>query len=129
MRAKPSFFISVLAQGSAHRFRESSIEHAVPEPSGDAKALFDPTGAVVVQVIFLHPPEEGEPGIRKMQRVVQPLFADVALYHTGEYDRCGIDGKQKADRHCNEKQRQNVFQLTADVPSIEWPHVMIPVER
>src|SRR6202051_3821918 len=100
MRAKPSYFISILAQRSAHRFRESSIEHAVPEPSGDAKALVDPTGAVVVQVIFFHPPEEGEPGIRKMQRVVQPLFADVALYHTGEYDRRGIDGKQKADRHC-----------------------------
>src|SRR6266850_590017 len=30
MRAKPSYFISVFAQGSAHRFRESSIEHAVP---------------------------------------------------------------------------------------------------
>jgi hypothetical protein len=64
-----------------------------------------------------------------MQRIVQPLFANVALYDTGEYDRRGIDGKQKADRHRNEKQRQNVLQLTADVASIEWPLVMIPVER
>jgi hypothetical protein len=128
MRAKPSSFISVLAQRSAHRFRESSIEHAVPEPSGDAKALVDPTGAVVVQVISLHPPEEGESGIRKMQRVVQPLFADVALYHTSQYDGRGIDGKQKADGSGNEKQRQNVLQFAADVTSIEWPLVMIPVE-
>jgi hypothetical protein len=83
MRANPSYFISILAQGSAHRFREPTIEYAVPETTGDAIALVDPTGAVVVQVIFLHPPKEGEPGIRKMQRVVKPLFADVALYHTG----------------------------------------------
>src|SRR6266446_1831529 len=129
MRAKPSYFISVFAQGSAHRFRESSIEHAVPETSSDAKALFDPTGAVVVQVVFLHPPKQGEPGIRKMQRIVQPLFADVALYDTGEYDGRGIDGKQKADGHCNEEQRQNVFKLAADMHSIERPHVMFPVER
>src|SRR6266853_746715 len=127
MRAKPSYFISVFAQGSAHRLRESCIEHAVPEPSCDAKALVDPTGAVVVQVIFLHPPKEREPGIRKMQRVMQPLFADVALYDTGEYDGRGIDGKQKADGRCNEKQRQNVFKLAADVPSIGRPHVMLPV--
>jgi hypothetical protein len=46
MSAKPSYFISVVAQGSTDRFREWSIEHADPEPSGDAKALVDPTGAV-----------------------------------------------------------------------------------
>ena len=129
MRAKPSYFISVLAQGSAHRFREASIEHAVPETSGDAKALVDSTGAVMVQVIFLYPPKEGESGIRKMQSVVQPLFADVALYDTGEYDGRGIDGKQKADGRGNEKQRKNVVKLAADVHSIERPQVMIPVER
>src|SRR5258708_20072472 len=129
MRAKASYFISVLAQRSAHRFRESSIEHAVPEPSGNPKALVDPPRAVVVQVIFLHPPKQGEPGIRKMQRVVQPLFADVALYHTGEYGLRAVDGKQKTDRSRNEKQRQNVLQLTADVVSVEWVLVMVPVER
>src|SRR5260370_32005336 len=63
-----------------------------------------------------------------MQRIVQPLFADVALYDTGEHDGRGIDGKQKADGRCNENQRQNVLQLPANVLSIEWPHVMIPVE-
>src|SRR6266852_5513081 len=129
MRVKPSFFISVFAQGAAHGFRESSIEHAVPETGGDAVASVDPTGTVVVQVIFFHPPKEGEPGIRKVQRVVQPFFADVALYDIGEHNGRSIDWKQKADGRCNEKQRQNVLQLTADVPSIEWPHVMIPVER
>src|SRR5260370_37724094 len=84
MRANPSYFISVLAQGSAHRFRESSLEHAVPEPSGDAKALVDPTGAVVVQATFLHPSTEGDASIRKMRRLVQPLFASVALYDPSE---------------------------------------------
>src|SRR5260370_31075192 len=74
MRAKPSFFISVLAQGSAHSFRESGIENAVPEACGDAIAFVDPSRAVMVQVVFLHPSKEGEPGIREVHRVVQPLF-------------------------------------------------------
>src|ERR1700739_4868516 len=52
MRAKPSFFISVLAQGAAHRFRESRLEHAVPETGGDTVSLVDPSRAVVVQMIF-----------------------------------------------------------------------------
>src|SRR6266851_1653528 len=109
MRAKPSFFISVLAQGAAHRFRESGIENAVPEACGDAIAFVDPTGAVMVQVVFLHPSKEGEPGIREVQRVVQPLFAGIALYCAGEHDGRRINGKQKADGSCDKKQRQNVF--------------------
>src|SRR5260370_19991435 len=64
-----------------------------------------------------------------MQRVVQPLFADVALYDAGEYDGRGIDGKQKANGCGNEKQRQNVLELAADMHSIERPHVMFPMER
>src|SRR5882762_10331704 len=128
MRAKPSFFISVLAQGAAHSFRESSIEHAVPETGGDAEASVDPTGTVVVQVIFLHPPKEGELGIRKVQRVVQPFFVDVALDDAGEQDGRGVDRKQKAGRRSDKKQRQNVLQFAADVHSVEWAHVMIPVE-
>src|ERR1700693_5413101 len=64
-----------------------------------------------------------------MQRIVQPLFADVAQYDAGKHDGQGIDGKQKADGRGHEKQRQNVLQLTADVTSIEGPLVMIPVER
>jgi hypothetical protein len=79
-------------------------------------------------MIFLHPPEEGKPGIGKVQRVVQPFFADVALYDTGEYDRRGMHGKNKADRGRDKKQRKNVLQFSADVLSIEWAHMMIPVE-
>src|SRR5258707_15717317 len=109
MRAKPSFFISVLAQGAPHRLWESSIEHAVPETCGDAVSLVDPSRAVVVQMIFFHPPEERKPGIGKVQRVVQPLFAGIALYCAGEHDRRRINGKQKADGSCNKKERPNVF--------------------
>ncbi len=109
VRAKPSFFISVLAQGAAHRFRESRVEHAVPETCGDAVSLVDPSRAVVVQMIFFHPPKKGEPGIGKVQRVVQPLFAGIALYCAGEHDWRRINGKQKADGRCDKKQRQNVF--------------------
>ena len=109
MRAKPSFFISVLAQRSAHSFRESRIKYAVPETSGDAIALVNPAGTVVVQVILLHPSKKEEPGIGEVQRVMQPLFAGVALYRAGEYDRRGIDRKQKAEGRCNKKQRQMSF--------------------
>src|SRR5713226_753488 len=84
MRAKPSFFTSVLAQGAAHRFRESRVEHAVPETCGDAVSLVDPSWAVVVQMIFFHPQEERKPGIGKVQRVVQPLFGDVTLHDAGK---------------------------------------------
>src|SRR5260370_18097398 len=109
MRANPSFFISVLAQGAAHRFRESRVEHAVPETCGDAVSLVDPSRAVVVQMIFFHPPEERKPGIGKVQRVVQPLFAGIALYCAGEHDRRRISGKQKANGSCDQKKRQNDF--------------------
>src|SRR6266481_823610 len=109
MRAKPSFFISVLAQGAAHRFRESRVEHAVPEACGDAVSLVDPSRAVVVQMIFFHSPEERNPGIGKVQRVVQPLFAGIAMYCAGEHDGRRINGKQKADGSCDKKQRQDVF--------------------
>ena len=129
MRAKPSFFISVLAQGSAHSFQESGIENGVPETRGDAVSLVDPSGAVVVKMIFFHPPEERKPGIGKVQRVVQPLFASIALYCAGEHHRRGINGKQKADGSCDNKQRQNVFQSATDVTSIEWTRMVIPMER
>src|SRR5260370_5179116 len=49
IRAQPSFFISVLAQGTAHSFGESRLEHAVPETRGDAVAFVDSARAVVVQ--------------------------------------------------------------------------------
>jgi len=129
MRAKFSCFMSILAQRAAYRLWESSIEHAVPETSGDAVAFVDPTGTVVVQVVFLQAPKEGEPGIRKVQRVVQPFFADVALHNTCKHDGRGVNRKQKTDRGCDEKQRKYVPQFTADVPSIERPHMVIPVER
>ena len=83
----------------------------------------------MVQVIFLDAPKERESGIREVQRVVQPFFADIALYNPGEQDGQRVNRKEEADRDGDEKQRQNVFQFTADVPAVEWPHVMIPVER
>src|SRR5260370_40921900 len=64
-----------------------------------------------------------------MQCVVQPLFGDIALHDAREQDWRGVNRKEKTGRGCEKKQRQNIFQLAADVPSIEWPHVMIPVER
>src|ERR1700730_10532792 len=64
-----------------------------------------------------------------MQRVVQPFFGDIALYDAGEQDGRGVKRKEKTSRGSEKKQRQNIFQLTADVPAVEWPHVMIRVKR
>src|SRR5258708_19806861 len=64
-----------------------------------------------------------------MQGVVQPLFGDVALYDAGEQDGRGANREEKTGRGGEKKQRQNIFQLAADVPSVEWPHVMIRVKR
>src|ERR1700731_3781454 len=64
-----------------------------------------------------------------MQRVVQPFFGDIALYDAGEQDGRGVKRKEKTSRGGEKKQRQNIFQLAADVPSIEWPRGMIRVKR
>src|SRR5258708_39942602 len=64
-----------------------------------------------------------------MQGVVQPLFGDVSLYDAGEQDGRGANREEKTGRGGEKKQRQNIFQLAADVLPIEWPHVMIRVKR
>src|ERR1700723_86765 len=126
MRAYPSFFISVLAQGPSDGVGESSIEYAIPESRGDAIAFVDPAGTVMVQVVFLQAPEQGKSGIREMQGVVQPLFRDVALHNAGEHHGRGVNGKQKAGWGRNEKERQNVLQFAANVAAIKGALVMIP---
>jgi len=47
----------------------------------------------------------------------------------GEEHGRRVNWEQKADRGRSEERRQNVFPFTADVAFIEWPHVVIPVER
>src|SRR5580704_4585691 len=108
MRANPSFFISVLAQRALYSVREPSIENAIPESCGDPIAFVDPAGTVMVQVVFFQAPEQRTSGIREMQRVVQPLFRDIALHDPGEQHGRGVSRKQKADGSRNKKQRQNV---------------------
>jgi hypothetical protein len=54
-------------------------------------------GAVMIQVILLHAAKKGESGIREVQSVVQPLFADVALYYSGEQDGHCVNRKEEAD--------------------------------
>src|SRR6516165_7155262 len=60
---------------------------------------------------------------------MQPLFRNVALNSARQHDWCGVQGKEKANRGRHEKERQKVFQFSADVAAIEWPLMMIPVKR
>src|SRR5258708_28666299 len=129
MTAYPSFFISVLVQRTADGLRKASIEDAVPKTSGDAKTFVNSARAVMVKVIFLDAPEKRKPRIREVQRVVQPFFSDIALHNAGEHDRRGINREEKAYRGRNKKQRQNIFQFTANVTAIKRSLVMIPMER
>jgi len=64
-----------------------------------------------------------------LQRVVQPLFRDIALHDAGEERGHGVSGEQKTDGGRNEKERQNVLQFAADVAPVKWALVMIPMER
>ena len=83
----------------------------------------------MVQVIFLYAPKEGECRIGKVQREVQPFFGHVALYYASEQNGQRANWKEEADRGGDEKQWQNVFQFTANVSAVEWPLVVIPMER
>src|SRR5262249_8776342 len=121
--------ISVPEEGTAHGSWKSRIKHAVAKTSGDAIALVHAAWTVMVQMIFLHAPKEGESRIGEVQRVVQPFFGHVALHHASEQDGHRVNRKEKTDGSGDKKQRENVFQFTADVPSVERPHVMIPMER
>jgi hypothetical protein len=67
--------------------------------------------------MFLQTPKEGKPAIREMQGVVQPFFGDITLDDAGKQYGCGVHGKESTDRPCEEKQRQDVFQLLICLPS------------
>ena len=79
-------------------------------------------------MVLLHSPKEGEPGIREMQSVVQPLFGDITFDDACKQYGHGVNGKESTDRPCEEKQRQNVLPFPADMFSIERPQGMIPVK-
>jgi len=79
-------------------------------------------------MVLLHSPKEGEPGIREMQSVVQPLFGDITFDDACKQYRHGVNGKESTDRPCEEKQSQSVLQFPADMFSIERPQGMIPVK-
>ena len=83
----------------------------------------------MIQVPFLYTPKERKPGIQEVQRVVHPLFGDIALHGACEQPGSDVDGKKKTDWPRDEEQRKKILQFTANVISAEWPQVMIPVQR
>lgn len=83
----------------------------------------------MIQVISLKAAEEAVSGLSKMQEIVCPLFADVALYDTREQNWESVHGKQETEGCGHEKERKDVLQLTADVPAVKRSLMMFPMKR
>ena len=105
------------------------MENKIPNPTGDPVTLFDSARAVMIQMIPAQMPQVGIARLSEMEVVVGPLFADVALHHTGKQSRRRIDREQEADRRGDEEERQDVLQFATDVPAVEGPLMMLPMKR
>jgi hypothetical protein len=83
----------------------------------------------MVQMISLEMPEERNSGLSEMQKIMQPLFADIAFDDTCKEGRECVRGKEEAARRGHKKERQDILQFTADVPAVKRPFMVFPVKR
>ena len=104
------------------------MEYKVPNPAGDPIALFHPAWAVMIQMVALELLEIAIAKLAEMQEIVNPLFADVALHDTRKQGGQSIHGEQEAQRRGHEKERQNILQLTTDVPAVKRSFMMFPMK-
>ncbi len=65
----------------------------------------------------------------EVQKIVQPLFSNIALHHACKQSREGVHGKQKTEWRGDEKQRQDILQLTTDVPAVKRSLMVFPMKR
>jgi len=105
------------------------MEYDVPDPAGDPVTIFDAARAVVVQVISLEMPEEAIARLSEMQEIVGPLFSDITLHHTRKQSREGVHGKQETEWRGYEKEWQDIFELTTNMPAVKRSLMVFPVKR
>jgi len=67
--------------------------------------------------------------LSEMQEIVEPLFADIALHNARKQGGQGIYGEQKTQgrRHC--KERQDIPQLTTNMPAVKRSLMVFPMKR
>lgn len=105
------------------------MKYEVPDPAGDSVALFHPARAVVVQVISLEMPEEAIARLSEMQEIVGPLFSDIALHDTREQSGQRVNRKEEAERRGYEKEGQDIFDFTTNMPAVKRSLMVFPMKR
>jgi hypothetical protein len=105
------------------------MEYEVPDPAGDSVTLFHPARAVVVQVISLEMPEEAIARLSEMQEIVGPLFSDITLHHTRKQGWEGVHRKQETEGRGYEKEGQDIFEFTTNMPAVKRSLMVFPVKR
>jgi len=67
--------------------------------------------------------------LSEMQKIVEPLFADIALHNARKQGGQGIYGEQKTQgrRHC--KERQDIPQLPTNMPAVKRSLMVFPMKR
>jgi hypothetical protein len=105
------------------------MEYKVPNPAGDPVTLFHPARAVMIQMISLEMPEVAIARLSEMQEVVEPFFADIALHDTRKQGGQSIYGEQETQGRGHGKERQDIPQLTTDVPAVKRSLMVFPMKR
>jgi hypothetical protein len=104
------------------------MEYKVPNPAGDPVTLFHPAGAVMIQMVPLEMPEVAIAKRSEMQEIVEPLFADIALHDTRKQGGQGIYGEQETQGRGHGKERQDILQLTTDMPAVKRSLMVFPMK-
>src|SRR5258708_6971605 len=104
--------------------RIPGLEYNIPNPAADSVAHFYSTGTMMIQMISLEITEERNPGLSEVQEIVEPLFPDIALYNTREQARQGVNRKQETQGRGHRKERQDIPQLTTDMPTVKRPFMV-----
>jgi hypothetical protein len=83
----------------------------------------------MIQMVSLEMPEVAIPGLSEMKEIMEPLFADITLHDTREQARQSDHGKQETQGRGDPKERQDIFQLAADVPAVKRSLMVFPMKR
>src|SRR5260370_38537149 len=105
------------------------MEYKVPNSAGDPVTLFHPARAVMIQMVPLEMLEVAIARRSEMQEIVEPLFADIALHNARKEGGQGIYGEQETQGSGHGKERQDIPQLTTDVPAVKRSLMVFPMKR
>src|SRR5258708_12554869 len=67
--------------------------------------------------------------LSEVQEIVEPLFSNIALHHASKQSREGIHGKQKTEWRGYEKEGQDIFEFTTNMPAVKRSLMVFPMKR